>query len=377
MQVRREVSPLRRVAPISMRALPALLGLIALSLAGCSGRSGGSERTHLTRHPDWDYQRYPRVALVPMRASADIVRQPGIAEAAAAAADVLRDELSATHAFQVQDRSLLKDVLTEQDLSRLADVADPSTIIPAGKIQAAQAIIVPSITVYDLKATREQFERPIYLRDRYGRLVFDARTGHPVVVRVEVIPKFRHEAHVAGAVRVIDTTTGTTVFAYTSPPISFDSSATGAPPRLRPEDLAARAARELAIDLAKRLAPQEVRVKLDSDMLIVARDYYDGRYENARKLPLGLEEFVVAVIGLPRACDRNDFRVTVVPRGGRTEVFHAEFVWSANDAERGRQFRVPTKPLRENGAAEFTVKLYSGRDEAPLLTRDVALEAVR
>ncbi len=106
------------------------------------------------------------------------MRQPGIGEAAAAAADVLRDELSATHAFQVQDRSLLKDVLTEQDLSRLADVADPSTIIPAGKIQAARAIIVPSITVYDLKATR-QFERPIYLRDRYGRLVLTRGRGTP------------------------------------------------------------------------------------------------------------------------------------------------------------------------------------------------------
>lgn len=348
----------------------------AMLLAGCGGGTGGSGKTRLTRYPNWEYQKYPRIALLPVRAPASLSREPGLSEAAAASAAVLQAELIAAGVFDVQDRGTLRDVLTEQDLSRLADVADPATIIPAGRIQSAQALLIPSITEYDLRASREQHEQRVLLRDPAGRIVRDAY-GRPVIARIEIVPRFRHEARLRGAVKVVDTSTGATVFSYSSPPISYDASASGAPPRESPEALALRAAREMALDLAKRLAPQIVRVELDDDMLVVATDYYDGRYEQARKLPPELDEVLLAVVGLPRSCDRNDFRVALVPKDGRSELFAEAFVWSANDPARGRQFRVPLSRLRESGAQQFTAKLYSGRDEAPLLTRDFALEAPR
>jgi hypothetical protein len=344
------------------------LVLSVLPVVGCSG-SGGSEKTFITRYPRWEFQKYERIAVLPFA-----TENPRAAEAARQAFYELEHLLAANGRFTVVSRSELAAVLEEQDFSRLADVVDPSTVIPAGRIQAVQALVVGKLTTVDMRAEKLIQRIPVYVRDNQGRIVRDRRTGLPREGGESVREIFVHSARVAGTIRVIDTATSQIIFSYSSPPIERDDSQAGAPPRASPEELAVEAARELATDCYTNVAPIRTEVKLKSKMLVIALGYYDGRYDEAGKIPTNLEQFMIAVRELPRECDRNPFRLTVTPEDGRENLFEASFVWSSANPVRGQQFNVPLEPLKRSGAARFVAKLYSGQDEVPILTRDFKLE---
>ncbi len=354
-----------------MRAGFVALVLGALPAAGCSG-SGGSEKTFITRYPRWEFQKYQRIAVLPFA-----TENPRAAEAARQAFYELEHLLAANGRFTVVSRSELAAVLQEQDFSRLADVVDPSTVIPAGRIQAVQALVVGKLTTVDMRAEKLIQRIPVYVRDNQGRIVRDRRTGLPRVGGESVREIFVHSARLAGTIRVIDTATSQIIFSYSSPPIEREDSQAGAPPRATPEELALDAARELATDCYTNVAPIRTEVKLKSKMLVIALGYLDGRYDEVSKVPTNLEQFMIAVRELPRECDRNPFRLTVTPEDGRENLFEASFVWSSANPVRGQQFNVPLEPLKRSGAAKFVAKLYSGQDEVPILTRSFKLEVPR
>lgn len=348
------------------RELKTLSFLLVLAACGCDG---GGKSTYITRFPDWSWKAYERIAVVPYQHPGD---KPQARAAAEQATYLLEDLLVRNGNFTILERGALKDVLTEQDLSQLADVADPSTVLPPGKIQIAQALVVGKITSFDLKAERYEKRFPVFAKDRRGRLRRDRR-GRPVVVREEIVPYFRHEGTVGGSVRVIDAATSRVVFAHHVPPITRDESRRGAPPRETPQELALAAAKEVAVDCYKHVAPINTKVKLKSDMLIVALDYYDGEYDKTKELSTELDEFLLVVRELPSECDRNTFRVAIAPEDGRN-IFEQEFVWSSNNPVRGQAFKVPVEVLKSAGQERFEAKLYSGSGEEPLLKRDFKLK---
>ncbi len=341
--------------------------LLVLTTWGCNG--GGGKSAYITRYPSWDWRSYERIAVLPYHYPKD---RKGAAEAARQATYMLEDLLAANGNFTVLERGALKDVLTEQDLSRLADIADPGTILPPGKVQIAQALVVGKITGFDLKAERSEKRLPVYAKDRSGRVRRDRR-GRPIVVREEIIEFFRHAGTVGGSVRVIDTATGEVVCAHRVPPITYDDHQQGSPPRASPAELAQEAAREMAVDCYQHIAPIQARVKLKSDSLIVALDYYDGEYDKTKKISTELDEFLLAVRRLPGECDRNPFRVAIAPEEGRN-IWEQEFVWSANNPVRGQSWRVPVEALKSAGGEKFVAKLYSGGGEQPLLKREFELK---
>lgn len=339
--------------------------LVLLPLAVGCNRGGNAT---ITRFPQWDFERYQRLGVLPFQGT-----DPRAARAAQQAGAQLETLLAQNGQFVVVSQRELKAVLEEQDLSRLADVADPRTVIPAGRIQAAQALVVPSITTFDLQHQRREMREPVYARDPRGRVVVD-RFGRPIVVSELVREVFVHEATVAGSVRVIDTATSEIIFAYNSPPISREASQAGAPPSVSAEELAADAAREMATDLYTNVAPIRARVKLKSDMLVVALDFYEGKYDTTGKVPTSVASFLVVVRDLPREADRNAFVVRITPEKGREELFAQEFIWSSGNGPRGQAIEVPVAALLASGGTKFAAKLHSGRDEAPLLTRKFKLE---
>jgi hypothetical protein len=148
----------------------------------------------------------------------------------------------------------------------------------------------------------------------------------------------------------------------------------GAPPPVTPQELAVAAARELAMDFYRRIAPQRVKVKIDSDSLIVALDYYEGRYDKTKKVPTTLESFLLVVRALPPAADRNEFRVEITPAEGRQVLFEQRFIWSGATAARGLSFPVAVQPLLDSGEEKFVAKLYSAADDVPILKRKFKLE---
>ena len=361
--------------PGTARRFGLLVGaLLVAGLCGCKGGSGGSKETVITLHPKWNYEKFQRIAVVPMGVD-PAVRGPEQAvarEAAALAGTALSDRLAANGQFTVVALDSIKDVLAQQDLSRVADLADPGTEIPAGRIQAAQALVVSRITNCDLKQTREERRRPIYARDRNGRMLVD-RLGRPVITGERVTNEFRHEARVSASVRVIDAATAETLLAYNVPPVVMEKERDNSPPEQSARDLAVLAAHQIGVEFANRIAPQQIRVKLKSDMLTISTGYYDGEYEKLKSVNPALEKFLVVVRDLPQPCERNPFRIAIVAEGSREVLMEQEFIWTGA-GQRGVSVEVPVKKLVENGAPLFQAKLYSIGDDRPLLTREIPLE---
>lgn len=331
-------------------------------LAGC----GGGE-TYVVRYPQWDFERYERIAVLPGKANS-----PEAAREAALLADRLTTLLAQNGAFKVLSRSELKDVMQEQDLSRLTDAVDSGTALPEGMLEVAQAVVAPTITDYRLIRDREQREIVRYARDDKGRILLN-RAGQPIIAGKDTVWVYKHAAEVEGSVRVVDAATNRILLSHSARIEPRPKTRSGSPPDESPEELASEAAVELSTEFYKSIAPTRVKVKLDGDMLIVATDYFDGRYDDTNKLPRTLSEFLLVVRGLPPACERNDFRVAIAAADGRENLFEGEFTWSSSFGREGMSFKVPMESLNRAAAEKFVAKLYSVGEPEPILTREFSL----
>jgi hypothetical protein len=338
-----------------LRLVSVVLLLSLMALGGCHGRGGNAV---VTQYPRWEYQKYSRLAVVPGHAT-----RPEAAGDAAVLSDRLTTLLTQNGTFTVLSRAELKDVFAEQDLARLAE-AEEGTLLPENKITIAQALVVPSITDYKLIAKREQQSRPVFAYDRYGRRI---------PIGEEIVEMFVHGAEVEGSVRVIDAATGKILLSHTVRRAAAPRSSLGGPPQVSPQQMASGVARSLAEEFAKLIAPTEVRVKLKSDMLVVATAYFDGAYQTPKRLPLDCTEFLVAVCELPGQTLGNTFRVAISAREGLENLWEEEFVWSDPGPE-GVTFKVPVTVLEKAPTADFEAKLYSGRNPEPILRRKFAVE---
>jgi len=346
----------------------AMLG-VGLSLVGWAGCGGGSRGTYVTQYPQWEHQQYQRIAVLPGRAST-----PQAVPAAGVLADRLTSQLAQNGGFTVLSRAEMKEVFAEQDLSRLADAVDEGTALPEGKIKIAQAIVAAKITDYKLIADRQQQTIPRYAVDRRGYPLRD-RAGRRIIVGEDTMSVYRHGAEVEASVRVIDAATGKILLSHTARVAPKPRTSYNQPPSKTPEDMADLAVQELAVEFYKAIAPTRIRVKLKGDMLAIATDYYDGRYETVKKLSRSLAEFLLVVRDLPESCERNQFRVAIAAQEGRENLFEQEFIWSGSSGPEGISFHVPLETLTKAGVEKFVAKVYSGRDPQPILTRNFSLAA--
>ncbi len=344
-----------------------MIGAVVLvALAGGCHRGGS---TFVTQHPNWDFEHYQRLAVLPGR-SATPQGVPGVS----ILTDRLTSLLTQNGAFRVLSRAELKQVFAEQDLSRLADAVDEGTALPEGKIEIAQALVATKITDYKLVADRSEQVVPVYARDRRGRMLLD-RAGRPLIAGEEHVWTYRHGAEVEGSIRVIDAATGRILISHTARIAPKPKTSRNRPPKQSPEELAGAAVGELATEFYKLIAPTQLKVKLKADMLIVATDYFDGEYTRPKRLAPELTDFLVVVRDLPEDCDRNQFRIAIAEVEGRTNVFEQDFVWSGSAGPEGLSFRVPMETLTKAGGTDFVAKLYSGRSPEPILRREFNLGA--
>lgn len=348
-----------------MRALKIWLVVVLalLIVAGCSKRRSAP----IVHHPDWEYQDYQRVAVLPFKAG-----QPAAAEAARQAGFLLEHQLTESGAFTILTRSDLADVLTEQDLSRLTDVTDPDTALPEGMVQVAQAVVIGTITEFDLKRELVQRRIPRYAHDKKGRIIRNRR-GQPIVTGEDVYTEHRHVARVGGNLRVIDAATGRVLLSHSVPAIERDDFQRGAPPRATPEELAVEVALEIATDFYRKIAPQRIKVKLSSKCLVVAAEYYEGKYDKLKKVPVTMDEILLVAHRLPPECDRNSFRLAISPEEGHEYLIEHEFTWSPSLGNRGEVIHVPLSVLKDSGYQKFTAKLFSVGHDEPILERDFKL----
>lgn len=343
----------------------ALIGSLLL-LTGLTGCGGGS--AWVTRHPRWQYQHYERVAVVPARPA-----DPRATEDALLLADRLTTLLSSNGAFRVLDRTEMEALFAEQDLSRLADAIDEGTALPEGRIEVAQALIVPKITDYELLERREERVIPRYARDKRGRRLLD-RAGRPIQVGEDHVFIYTHGAQVEGSVRVVDAATGRILLSHTARMPLRKRVNRNRPPGKSPSEIAAESVRELSMEFYKEIAPTRIEVDLDSDMLLVASDYFDGRYDELKEVTPSLAEIMLVVRDLPEGCERNDFRVAIAQEEGRRNLFEEQFTWSNSHGPEGVVYRVPVSLLVDAGGERFVAKLYSVGNPEPILEREFKLK---
>ncbi|MBK8915199.1 MAG: hypothetical protein IPM64_11485 [Phycisphaerales bacterium] len=334
-----------------------LSALVLVGAAGCGG--GGSGVTVLVNKPDWAYERYQRIAVLETRCS-----DPRARSHADHLTARLTEILANNGTFTVVEKERFRDLMTEQDLSRLADVANPDSALPEGAIEVAQVLVLPALTTFDLKATRVDRRQPVYGTDRRGRLV---QTGE------RIVPVYTHGARVSGTVRVVDAATGRTLTSHTVTNLGDETSRSGGPPKESPEDIATAAVDLMSVEFVRRIAPTRVEVEFDSNMLVVALEYRDGRYVEASRLPWNAEQVIVAARELPRECVRNDFKLELETLEGRRLLGEASFTWNGSAGKRGEVLVVPADALRDSGEVEFVAKLFATGDDEPVLTREFSL----
>lgn len=335
-----------------------LVGLALLvSLTGCGGHAGSA---FVVNRPDWDYAQYDRLAILPGQAADDRAQHD---------AEVLSDRLTTlltnNGTFTVLSRGELAEVFKEQDLSRLADAVDEGTALPEGQVQVAQAVVVTRVTDYELIAEKKRRTVP--------KIAFD-RKGRPRKVGEQVFWEYRHGAEVEGSVRIVDAATGKILLSQTARRVPPAKTNRDRPPSDSPEDVAAVAVRDLATEFYKRIAPTRVEVEFDKDNLLVATDYFDGRYDEVKKLARSLGQFLVVACDLHTACDGNVFRIAIAEEEGRQNLFESEdFVWSGSAGPRGQSFQVPLSALTASGGEKFVAKLYSVGNPEPVVERTFQL----
>lgn len=332
--------------------------LILLALAGGCGPRGGD--TYVTRYPRWEFADYQRLAVLPGRATT-----PNAVRDASLLSERLTTLLSQNGTFEILSRADLKDVMKEQDLSLLADAIDEGTALPVGQVRIAQALVATKITDYKLIANREERRIPVY--------AFDRRTKRMIVTGEEVVTIYTAGAEVEGTVHLIDAATAKILLSHSRRIKPDEQTARNHPPDQSPEQIASAAARELAMEFYKVIAPTRTRVELDAKMLIIATGYFDGRYETPKRLPRDIESFMVVIRSLQAACERNDFRVGISAVEGNENLWEETFTWSGTTGPQGITFTVPLETLLTSGAPQFVVKLYSGQDPQPILRREFAL----
>jgi hypothetical protein len=347
--------------PLRTPALAAVL-LSGALLAGCGGKTA-----YVTRHPNWNYEAYERIAVTPATVNQREAEADGMR-----LTDQLTVLLSQNGAFDVLSRSEMNQVFAEQDLAALAEAIDEGTAIPSGQLQIAQALVVPALTAYRLIADRQDQQVPVYRVDRKGRVMLDRR-GKPIIEGYQTVSTFIHGAEVEGSVKVIDPATGRILLSHAAQPIRATQKARNRPPRQSPEQLASAAVRELATDFYKTIAPTRIKVKIDEDMLVLATAYFDGRYDTLKEVPRGMESFLLVVRDLPDECQRNEFRVAIAPKDVHRNLMEESFVWSANFGNEGVVFDIPVALLLDAGGEEFVAKLYGGNDPEPILEREFSL----
>lgn len=344
------------------RCAIAAAGLLVWLGAGCGG-GGRSERGVVINQPDWPFEQYRRLAVLPGRAI-----NPEGARYAGLLSEQLEALLSGSGAFEVLTRTRLREVFAEQDLSKLADDIDAGTALPAGQIRVAQAVVSVRLTDFRLVRERTPEVRPVFARDPRGAPLLD-RFGRPIVVGERREWVYVHGCEAEASVRVIDAATSQILLSQTVRAPSQAQRSRNNPPRETPEDMAAAAMRNIAAAIYRRIAPTRVEVKFKSDMLLVASEYFDGRYRETRRIAPTSDEVIIAVVGLPRVCDGNRFRVAVSAAGGRENLAEQEFLWGPGVPPEGVQLRMPTELLTRSGATQFVAKLYSVGDPTPKLEK--------
>lgn len=323
----------------------------SLSSAGC-GEGGGSKKNRIVvyQYPEFYQPELKRIAVLPFR-------DPPLARGAGRRiSDQVATALTRNGTYEVYTRTHLADILAERDLAD-AGIIDADVAMRIGQAKSVQALVCGVCDRYEAGTRNETRYNPVPIWGKNPQ-------GQPVIVGWKQVPYTwtQHEAVVECNVVVIDAQTGRHIWAANEP---SGLSASGSPPKRSPRDILAAAENDQIARIIRALAVTRTEIKLKGDVLRTAADFYDAQWQwQDRFLPM--DEKVLIVVKLPPEADRNNFRITIVPKGSREVLAEESFVWSKEHDRRGFPFSVRTI-FEKAGPGEYKAKLYSGPE--PIATR--------
>lgn len=315
---------------------------VAASAVGCDG-GGRKGKIWIVRYPDFYQPELKSVAVAPFG------NRSNARGAGERISDRVSAELTNNRTYEVYTRQHLHGILAEQDLAS-AGIIDADKAKEIGRLKSVQALICGTLDRYGASSRSEtRFNTvPVFGQDANGQVVI---TGFRQVPYTWV----HNEAVVECSVVVIDTATGQQIAAIHEPSSLYSE---GSPPKYGGADLLRAAEEDQVRRIVQAIAVTRTQIRLKGDVLKTATSLYDQQWDWQRRIVPGDEKFYV-VVTLPPEADRNNFRITIVPKDGREVLGEQEFVWSKADATRGFEF--PIAPIVEKHAfGEYRAKLYSG-----------------
>lgn len=312
-------------------------------VAGCG--ASRKDRIWIYQYPSFHQKGLERVAVLPF---ANGTRVPGVAQRIS---DKVSAVLTNNRTYKIYTRQHLADVIKEHDLAA-AGVIDSDVAKRIGKLTLVQAIICGRCNRCEVITRNET---------RYNNVPVWGRNaqGQPVIVRWRKVPYTwtRHDAHVDCQVVVIDCATGRQIGAVNSPSHSW---AAGSPPKYTAPDLLRYAEEDQVNRIVRAIAVTRTQISLEGDVLKTATGLYDNQWDWQRRIAPDDKQFFV-VVHLPPGAHRNNFRLTIVPRGQRDVVAEKAFVWDKRHGTFGHSFQV--QPIVDKrGYGLYQAKLYSGQE---------------
>ncbi len=326
-----------------VRILLLLFPCVVGMASGCGGGGSKKSKIWVYQYPDFYQPSLKRVAVLPF---ANRTRVAGVG---ARISDTVSAILTNNGTYEVYTRAHLKDILAERDLAD-AGIIDGDVAIEIGRLKSVQALVCGVCDRYETATKHETRYRPeaIWGRNQQGQAVITGWRQVPYQWT-------RHDGFVECQVVVIDCTTGRQIAAVRQPSNWW---ASGSPPKYGPADAVRNAEQDQVARIARAIAVTRSRIKLKGKVLRTATDLYDQEWDWQKEILPSDEHFSV-VVKLPAEADRNNFKITVVPKDRRDVVVEHAFVWSKANERQGFRFKVG--PIVEKfGFGEYQAKLYSG-----------------
>jgi hypothetical protein len=315
-----------------------------------SAAGGCSKKIWVTQVPDFYTPKLQTVAIAPFRnktkwqGAGDII------------SDKLAAALAANGAYRVYNRNDLKTVLDEQDL-QTALGGGAAAAGQLKKLENVQAILTGTVTTYSATSSSQSRQDPVYATDN---------NGNSYVAGYRRYVYTRNEGNVTVTATLIRTKDGSAI-AATGEPLWARVWAEGSPPSKDQHACVSEADMNVVDQLVETFAPVRKQVSVDPDKALrLASELYDNRWTYTDTFKASDKKMFV-VVELPPACDRNDFKITIVRKDQHEDLVSQQIRWSKAHHSFGYTFDPSKIAAKGGGPGEYEIKFYSGPE--PVLRR--------
>jgi hypothetical protein len=328
------------------------LAVVLLSILGC-----GKEEITITSYPSFYRGQIKTVAVAPFRNATDRPNAGNIVS------DTLANQLATNGTYTVFNRNDLNVLQNEMDLRTSMGIDNAAIAKRYRAMGNVDAVLVGTVSTWDCTVRNEQRREPIQK--------YNSNTKTYYVAGYRDFMFTRYEANVAATAALIRVSDGTVIYA-TPEPVRANAWAQGSPPPRDENGCLVEAGRLLVNGLVGHFAVTRRTIEVDEgDDFRTARGLYDNEWDWEDKFSLG-EEKAFIVLRMPAVCDRNRFRLTIVRKDCREDLYEKQIVWDKQYGGFGYEFNPAEVAQKGGGPGKYIAKCYSGPE--PVLKHEFKIE---